>query len=100
MFINVLCDPHAGYANTTTLQLLTHLYDTYGRITDVDLRRNQEIMTESFDVNLPIEAFYRRIEECVDFAAHGRTPFTPEQVVSSSLYTVQKSSLFHDDIRE
>ena len=100
MFINALCDPHVGYANITTLQLLTHLYDTYGRITDVDLRKNQEIMTEPFDVNLPVETFFRRIEECVDFAAHGRTPFTPEQVVSSAAYTIQKSGLFHDDMRE
>ena len=100
MFINALCDSHVGYANVTTLQLLTHLYDTYGKITDVDLRRNQEIMEEAFDANLPIETFFRRLEDCADFAAHGRTPFSREQVVSSALYTIQKCGLMHDDVRE
>ena len=89
MFLNTTYDPHVGYANVTTLQLLTHLYDTYGRITDADLRKNQEVMTEPLDVNLPIETFFRRIEECVDFAAHGRTLFSPKQVVSSAFYTVK-----------
>ena len=42
MFINALCDPHVGYANVTTLQLLTHLYDTYAKITAGDLEENKE----------------------------------------------------------
>ena len=42
MFVNAICDPHVGYANVTTLQLLTHLYDTYAKITAGDLEENKE----------------------------------------------------------
>ena len=100
MFINALSDTHVGYANVTTLQLLKHLYKTYGRITDGDLRRNQEIMVEPFDHNLPIETFFKRIEECVDLAAHAEAPFTTVQVVSSAFYTIKASGLFNDDARD
>jgi hypothetical protein len=39
MFINTLCDRHVGYANVTTLNLLTHLCDTYGKITEINLKK-------------------------------------------------------------
>ena len=42
MLVNALCDPHVGYANVTTLQLLTHLYDTYAKITAGNLEENKE----------------------------------------------------------
>ena len=100
MFLTAVCDPHVGFANITTLELLTHLYRTYGRITDVDLRKNQEVLNEAFDPNLPIESFFRRVEACVDFAAAGQTPFSPQQVVSSAFYTIQKSGYFPDDSKE
>ena len=65
MFISALADPHVGYANTTTLQILTHLYATYAQITDCDLEDNKETMAAAYDVNLPIETLFKRIEECV-----------------------------------
>ena len=100
MFLTAKCDPYVGFANTTTLELLTHLYKTYGRISDVDLRKNQELLSDPFDANLPIESFFRRVEECVDFASAGQTPFSPQQVVISAFYTVQKSGYFPDDAKE
>jgi len=44
MFVSALSDSHAGYANISTLQLLTHLYNTYAKITDYDLEENKEAM--------------------------------------------------------
>ena len=100
MFINILSDPHVGYANETTLRLLTHLYNTYEKTNPRDLRKNAKIMNEVIDLNLPIETFFRRIEDCVDYATAGKTPFSPEQVVNSSFYTVQKSGVITEDIRK
>ena len=100
IFVNALSNTHIGYANTTTLQLITHLYDNYGKITDADLRKNQETMVENLDTNLPIETFYHRIEDCVAFAAAGNTPFTPQQVVSTAFHTIQQSGIMVEDVRE
>ena len=100
IFVNALHNPHVGYANVTTLELITHLYDNYGKISDHDLQKNQETMKEEIDLNLPIENFFRRVEDCVDYAAAGNTPFTPEQVVSSAFYSVQQTGMMLDDVRE
>ena len=64
-FVNVLSDTHVGYANVTTLQLLNHLYNTYANITDGRLEDNKDAMAAPYDVNLPIEPLYTRIEESV-----------------------------------
>ena len=99
MFINALCDRHVGYANVTTLDMLTHLYDTYGKITEIDLNKNQEVMNEPFDHNLPIESFFRRIEECVEFAAAGNTPFSPHNCHRGSYHHFGFSGSFIDTLR-
>ena len=65
MFVNVLSDTHVGYAKITTLQLLTHLYNTYANITEGGLEDNKDAMAAPYDVNLPIEMLYKRIEESV-----------------------------------
>ena len=99
IFISAVSDAHVAYANVTTLELLTHLYTTYGSITDADLRRNQEVMSEDLDINLPID-FFKRIEECVALVAAGETPFTAAQVVSSAFCTIQRAGTFADDAKQ
>ena len=61
MFVRALLDPHVGYENVTTLQLLKHLYATYAQITDCNLEDNKEAMATAYDVNLPIETLFKRI---------------------------------------
>ena len=90
MFVNVLSDTHVGYANVTTLQLLTHLYNTYANITDGGLEDNKDVMAAPYDVNLPIEMLYKHIEESVQYAAASNTPFTTAQVVSTAFRVIQK----------
>ena len=51
-------------------------------------------------MNMPIETFFRRIEDSVGFTATGRTPFTPEEFVSTAYYTISKSGLMADDVGE
>jgi len=99
MFVSALSDPHVGYANISTLQLLTQLYAMYTKITDYDLEENKEAMAAKYNVNLPTETFFKRIEECVQYAAAGNTPFTAAQVVSTTFRTTQKTGMFTDECK-
>jgi len=94
-----LSDPHVGYANIFTLQLLIHLYDTYAKITDYDLEENKEAMAANYNVNLPIKIFFKHIEEYVQYAAAGNTPFTAAQVISTTFRTIQKTGMFTDECK-
>ena len=99
MFVNVLSDTYLGYANVTTLQLLTHLYNTYAKITDGELEDNKDAMTAPYNVNLPIETLYKRIEESVQYTAAANTPFTKAQAVSTAFHVIQKIGMFLDDCK-
>ena len=99
MFVNALSDTHVGYANVSTLDLLTHLYTAYAKIMDGDLEENKETMGAAYDVNLPIEKLFKRIEDGVQFAAVGNTPFTAAQVVSIAFCIIQNIGMFTDDCK-
>ena len=45
-------------------------------------------MEAPYDVNLPIETLYKRIEENVQYTAASNTPFTASQVVSISFCVI------------
>ena len=65
MFVRSLRNRHIGYANVTTLELLTHLYTVYAKINTADLEANTARMKVPYDVNLPIETFFDQIEDAI-----------------------------------
>ena len=40
-FVSAMSNLHIEYANLTTMQLITHLYDTYGHIIDRNFKKNK-----------------------------------------------------------
>ena len=81
MFTRALKNRHIGYANTTTKDLLTHLFTTYGEISGNNLRLNAAKTNAAYNVNLPIEVLFDQVEDGMDYADAGSHPFTPEQIV-------------------
>ena len=50
-------------------QLLTRMYTTYANIRDPDLTSNKERMEAPYDINLPIETLFEKIENTVEYTA-------------------------------
>ena len=99
MFIRSLRHRYIGYANVTTLQILTHLYSTYAHINTGDLEANTARMKERYDVNFPIENFFDQIEDAMEYAAAGNAPFSPDQVVNTAFHVIFTTGMFHDDCK-
>ena len=78
MFTRELKNRYIGYANTTTKDLLTHLFTTYGKISGNDLRLNVVKMNAAYDVNLPIKVLFNQVKDGMDYADAGSHPFTPK----------------------
>jgi hypothetical protein len=49
MYIEILNDELFGFANTTSQDMLDHLFISYGSITAVDIEQNFENMRKSWD---------------------------------------------------
>ena len=84
IFVRSLRNRHIRYVNVTTLQLFTHLYTVYAKISADDLKANTFRMKLPYDINLPIETFFDQIKDAVEFAAVGSAPFIPVQVVNTA----------------
>jgi hypothetical protein len=54
-YLNALSDKIVGYANCTSLQLITHLLTFYAMIAPTELTQNYERLNTPYDPNLPIE---------------------------------------------
>jgi hypothetical protein len=77
MFLRPLRSKYVGYQNSSTCNLLDHLYATYANISASNLLANDEQMKADYDANQPIEVFVDQIEDSVNFAAAGDCPYTP-----------------------
>jgi hypothetical protein len=96
MYYHTLRNRIMGYANTTTLQILSHLYTTYGNISPTDLIENDERMKKPYDPSQPIECLFDQFEDAVDLAAAANAAYTPAQIVAYPYNTVFQTGLFTD----
>jgi hypothetical protein len=99
MFIRSLQTKYLGYLNVSTRQILDHLYAQYARISSSDLQDNDVTFKTPYDPNLPIETLFDQIENCVDYAAAGLSPYSTEQVTNNAYQLVYATGMFIDDCK-
>ena len=58
------------------------MYTQYGNITPRDLQENEQKMITLFDTSLPIKTLYDQIEDAVELADAGLTPYSATQLVA------------------
>ena len=74
MFVRYLRHKYIGYGNTTTREMLNHLYSTYANISPSYLQDNDAKLRNPYKYNHPIENLTDKIENAVEYAAVGQTP--------------------------
>jgi hypothetical protein len=57
-YLNALSDEVVGYANCTSLDLLTHILTFYAMIAPTELTQNYEHLNTPYDPNQPIEMLF------------------------------------------
>jgi hypothetical protein len=87
---------YTGYLGVTTRDLLDHLIDRYGKITPADLETNKKRMNEPIDSTQTIDVFFKRIDDCIQYADDGEVPFTPEQILQTTYHAVSTSGHYND----
>jgi hypothetical protein len=81
-YLNALSDEIMGYANCTSLQLLTHLLTYYAMIALTELTQNYERLNTPYDPNLPIETLFQQIQDARAFAVAGGHPYGAAMIVN------------------
>jgi hypothetical protein len=95
-YLNALSDESVGYANCTSLQLLTHLLTYYAMISPTELTQNYERLHAPHDPNQPIETLFQQIQDARAFAVAGGQPYGAAMIVNVAYTLVFNTGLFPD----
>jgi hypothetical protein len=98
-YLNALSDEIVGYANCTSLQLLTHLLAYYAMIAPTELTQNYERLNAPYDPNQPIETLFQQIQDARAFAVAGGQPYGATMIVNVAYTLVFNTGLFPDACR-
>lgn len=99
-FLSILRDPELGFAQVTTIALLTHLRDTYGVIDADALAANELSLEREWSPDDPIEDLWSHILECQRFSTNGGDPISNATAVRAAIKVLTKSGVFNDDLRD
>jgi hypothetical protein len=83
-----------GYANCTSLQLLTHLLTHYAMIAPTELTQNYKRLNAPYDPNQPIETLLQKIQDARAFAVAGGQPYGAAMIVNVAYTLVFNTGLF------
>jgi hypothetical protein len=98
-YLNALTDEIVGYANCTSLQLLTHLLTYYAMISPTELTQNYERLNTPYDPNQPIETLFQQIHDARSFAVAGGQPYGAAMINNVAYTLIFNTGLFPDACR-
>jgi hypothetical protein len=98
-YLNALSDKIMGYANYTSLQILTHLLTYYAMIAPTELTQNYERINTTHDPNQPIETLFQQIQDARAFAVAGGQPYGAATIINVAYTLVFNTGLFTDACR-
>ena len=81
IYVRALRDHHVGYMKQSISNLLTHLFENYGNITQLELEDNDTKMRALWDPNSPFDCLVKQLEDGQDYADDSSQPYTADQLL-------------------
>lgn len=88
---DVLADPDLGYANVTPFDILHHMIETYGEISEQDLQHNLQTLVAPWDPETTITGVFINGNRCRKLAAEGGDPIS-DRTYTRALVTIFRNS--------
>jgi hypothetical protein len=57
-------------------------------------------MNDSLDSTQPIDMYFQKVDDCVQYAADGRVAFTPDQILQTAYHAISTSGHYNDSCKE
>jgi hypothetical protein len=84
----------------TVHQIITHLIDTYGRITPTMIDEyEQHLKAMTYDTALPIDTIFNAVEDLMEYAELANQPYTQRQAVAKAYTIINKTGRFKEAIK-
>jgi DNA-binding protein H-NS len=99
MYTKSLSNCHTGFATITTFDIIQYLYQTYGMISQVNLKDNTACMNEPYDPTTPIENLFDQIEVAAEYADAANHPFSMQQTVTAGYLLIFATGLYTEECK-
>jgi hypothetical protein len=100
IFLEKMKNSVTGFGNVTCLELLTHLHNNYGNITEQELEANVLRMRAQWNPPTAIESLFVQIEDRVAFTAEGLDEPTKPTILRWAYAIVAKTGRYDIACRE
>jgi hypothetical protein len=100
IFLATMKKPVTGFGNVTCLELLSHLHNNYGNITEQELETNVLRMWAQWNPPTAIESLFVQIEDGVAFTAEGLDEPTKPTILRWAYDIVAKTGRYDIACRE
>jgi hypothetical protein len=98
-YLNALSYEVVGYANCTSLDLLTHLLTFYAMIAPTELTQNYERLNTPYNPNQPIKMLFQHIQDARAFAVAGGQPYGAAMIVNVTYTLMFNTGVYTDACR-
>ena len=65
-----------------------------------DLKENESRINGALDNSVPIDVFFQRIDDAVQYADDGKTPFTAKQILQTVFHSVNATGSYPEACKE
>eukprot|EP00957_Ditylum_brightwellii_P008112 615223-Ditylum_brightwellii.AAC.1 len=73
----------SAYLGATSKDVLDHLMDRYMQIKPADLVENGVNYNKTMDISQQDNAYFAQIDDCIQYASDGKTPYTSKQIITT-----------------
>ena len=84
------------YNRRSVLQFMTHLWESYGEITQPELMNNYQRMNQAYDTSQPFESMIQQIEEGQEIATSAGQAYPEIQLITMAYTLVYNTGEFFD----
>ena len=90
---------YTGYANVKYLDIISHLWTTYGVLQDFEVQENNVRIKQPISVETLFEEFVEQIKTAVNAVAT-QVPYTRQQIVIIAFTVVENSRIYYNGVKE
>ena len=91
---------HMGFHGVYANNHVDHLMERYGKIWASDLEACRQALAEPIKAELPIDVYFQRVEDVIQFSQDRKTPFTPAQIVQTTYHAANKTGFYSLALKE
>ena len=82
-----------GFHGVSARNIVDLLMERYGKIRASDLEACRKSVREPIDVDRPIDVYFQRVEDVIQFSMDRNMLFTSAQIVQMAYHVINKTGL-------